>query len=83
MIFYGYTHRVVRENLSPWLSRITLEEFRQELQNFQETLPQELRMNQHNLTSRVHVPDFTTYVLLHTQWYRCHCDLYRFLIPGI
>lgn len=35
-----------------------------------------------NLSLRAYSPSLPRFVLLHVWWHQCHCDLYRFLIPG-
>ncbi|ORY54699.1 fungal-specific transcription factor domain-containing protein [Pseudomassariella vexata] len=79
----SYTKHVRREGLSPVASKNQLETLQTELQHFEETLPEDLRLNSERLLLMAQSSDSGAYVLLHTHWLQCHCDLYRFLIPGI
>lgn len=36
-----------------------------------------------NIVFRSHTTHLTGFVNLHTYWFQCHCDLYRFVIPNI
>lgn len=50
---------------------------------FQDTLPENLKLNPDRLTVMCHSPEATSYITLHTTLLLCRCDLHRFLVPGI
>ncbi|CAL5873992.1 uncharacterized protein PFLUO_LOCUS8277 [Penicillium psychrofluorescens] len=78
-----YTKGVRRSGASPVATKGRLEALQRELQTLQDRLPEDLRLSPSQLLLKTHSPDRDGYILLHTLWFQCHCDLYRFLIPGI
>jgi hypothetical protein len=45
-------------------------------------LPKNLHLEPAQLMLAGHSKDSHSYIMLHVYWFQCHCDLYRFLIPG-
>ncbi|KAF4468764.1 hypothetical protein FALBO_4348 [Fusarium albosuccineum] len=78
-----YTRRVILDGSSPYLSRGQLRSLDLELESFEESLPEELRLNENRLMLMCHSDEARTYTTLHTLLFSCRCDLHRFLIPGI
>ncbi|KAL4779737.1 hypothetical protein BJX76DRAFT_68980 [Aspergillus varians] len=54
-----------------------------ELNTFERSLPVELRLTSQRLVVMGHSREAGTYAALHALWMMCHCDLYRFCVPGI
>ncbi|KAI1019063.1 hypothetical protein LB503_009193, partial [Fusarium chuoi] len=54
-----------------------------ELTSFEESLPDELQLNENRLMIMCHSEEARTYTTLHTFLFSSRCDLHRFLIPGI
>ncbi|KIL89369.1 hypothetical protein FAVG1_07763 [Fusarium avenaceum] len=69
--------------LSPFPSRGQLRSLDLELTAFEESLPDELQLNDNRLMIMCHSDEARTYTTLHTLLFSCRCDLHRFLIPGI
>lgn len=42
-----------------------------------------MQLNQRNMDFRAYSPHMRRYIMLHTTWHQCHCDLYRFVVPGL
>ncbi|KAH6652563.1 hypothetical protein BKA67DRAFT_677630 [Truncatella angustata] len=78
-----YTKRIRREGSAPSLTKPTLQVLEQELKTFLEHLPDDLKLTSDQLLLMSHTKDAQAYNMLHIHWLQCHCDLYRFLIPGI
>lgn len=60
-----------------------MEALQAELNTFERTLPAELKLTSQRLVFMGHSREAGPYVGLHTLWMMCHCDLYRFCVPGI
>ena len=60
-----------------------MESLQAELDHFEQNLPADLKLNLERLTLMVHSDDSVKYVALWVHWMQCHCDLYRFCVPGI
>lgn len=54
-----------------------------ELNMFERNLPAELRLTPQRIVIMGHSREASIYAGLHSLWMMCHCDLYRFCIPGI
>ncbi|KAM5356453.1 hypothetical protein ACJ41O_003099 [Fusarium nematophilum] len=75
--------RVILDGSSPFLSRGQLRSLDLELASFEESLPEELQLNDNRLMLMCHSDEARAYTTLHTLLLSCRCDLHRFLIPGI
>ncbi|KAL4763020.1 uncharacterized protein BDW70DRAFT_148905 [Aspergillus foveolatus] len=78
-----YTKGVRRMGNSPAESRTAMEALQAELNTFERTLPAELKLTPQRLVVMGHSREASTYAGLHALWMMCHCDLYRFCVPGI
>ncbi|KAL4821860.1 hypothetical protein BDW67DRAFT_149706 [Aspergillus spinulosporus] len=78
-----YTKGVRRMGNSPAESRTTMEALQAELNTFEGRLPVELKLTPQRLVIMGHSREAATYSGLHALWMMCHCDLYRFCVPGI
>ncbi|KAF5027093.1 hypothetical protein F66182_805 [Fusarium sp. NRRL 66182] len=78
-----YTRQVILSGTSPYLSRGQLRSLDLELTSFEESLPDEIQLNDNRLMIMCHSDEARTYTILHTLLFSCRCDLHRFLIPGI
>ncbi|KAH8694408.1 hypothetical protein BGZ61DRAFT_420299 [Ilyonectria robusta] len=78
-----YTKQVIRSGQNPAASKSKLEMLQSELTRFEEGLPPDLKLSPECLRLKTHSRDASSYIALHTLWYQCHCDLYRFLVPGM
>lgn len=78
-----YTRRVILDGSSPYHSRGQLRSLDLELASFEESLPEELQLNDNRLMLMCHSDEARAYTILHTLLFSCRCDLHRFLIPGI
>ncbi|KAG4256751.1 hypothetical protein FPRO03_03761 [Fusarium proliferatum] len=87
MRLYDIRDRVLRQVIlsgaSPYLSRGQLRSLDLELTSFEESLPDELQLNENRLMIMCHSEEARTYTTLHTILFSSRCDLHRFLIPGI
>lgn len=54
-----------------------------ELDLFERMLPAELKLTPERLMLMVNSTESAKYLGLHMHWMQCHCDLYRFCVPGI
>lgn len=59
-----------------------LESLEGELADLHRGLPPANIFNGKNMLLRIYTPGRTTFVMFHIWWHQCHCDLYRFTIPG-
>ncbi|KAL3438432.1 hypothetical protein BDV09DRAFT_159800 [Aspergillus tetrazonus] len=80
---HRYTKGVRRMGNSPAESRTAMEALQAELNTFERTLPAELKLTPQRLVIMGHSREAATYAGLHALWMMCHCDLYRFCVPGI
>ncbi|CZR53658.1 uncharacterized protein PAC_03538 [Phialocephala subalpina] len=55
---------------------------RQKLSNFEQRLPSNLRFVNRNLYLHANSAQKMTFIMLQSWWLECHCDLYRFSLPG-
>lgn len=78
-----YTRRVIAEGSSAHDSRSELFQLERDLQDLRSSLSESLALNESNLYLRAYSSHMQRYVMLHTMWHQCHCDLYRFMLPGI
>ncbi|KAL5337949.1 hypothetical protein BJX70DRAFT_408984 [Aspergillus crustosus] len=78
-----YTKGVRRTGDSPAESRTEMEALQVELNAFERSLPSELKLTSQRLVVIGHSREAGAYVGLHALWMMCHCDLYRFCVPGI
>ncbi|KAL4867026.1 hypothetical protein BDV12DRAFT_210202 [Aspergillus spectabilis] len=78
-----YTKGVRRKGNSPSESRTEMEALQAELNTFERSLPVELKLTSYRLVVMGHSREAGAYVGLHALWMMCHCDLYRFCVPGI
>ncbi|KAK1987286.1 hypothetical protein LZ30DRAFT_580353 [Colletotrichum cereale] len=53
-----------------------------ELEGLRLSLSPMFAFDKKNLFLRAYTPQRTPYVMLHTWWHQCQCDMYRFTIPG-
>jgi hypothetical protein len=74
---------VISEGSKPHDSRSELFQLEADLKDFKQSLPESLTLSERNLNLRAYSPHLRRYVMLHTVWHQCHCDLYRFLLPGM
>ncbi|TIC89785.1 putative transcriptional regulatory protein [Colletotrichum higginsianum] len=54
-----------------------------ELDALRRSLPPQFTFDKKNLFLRAYTPQRTPYVMFHTWWHQCQCDMYRFTIPGL
>lgn len=54
-----------------------------ELDRFEQKLPVELKLSSDRLVLMAHSTESAKYIGLHMHWMQCHCDLYRFCVPGL
>lgn len=54
-----------------------------ELDRFEQRLPAELKLSPDRLVLMAHSTESAKYTGLHMHWMQCHCDLYRFCVPGL
>jgi hypothetical protein len=54
-----------------------------ELNMFERNLPAELKLTPQRIVIMGHSREASVYAGLHSLWMMCHCDLYRFCVPGI
>lgn len=54
-----------------------------ELNMFERNLPAEFRLTPQRVVIMGHSREASIYAGLHSLWMMCHCDLYRFCVPGI
>lgn len=54
-----------------------------ELNVFERNLPAELKLTPQRVVIMGHSREASDYAGLHSLWMMCHCDLYRFCVPGI
>ncbi|CBF81676.1 fungal specific transcription factor domain-containing protein [Aspergillus nidulans FGSC A4] len=80
---HKYTKGVRRMGNSPAESSAAMEALLAELNTFERTLPPELKLTPQRLVVMGHSREAATYAGLHALWTMCHCDLYRFCVPGI
>ncbi|KAL4999748.1 fungal-specific transcription factor domain-containing protein [Aspergillus recurvatus] len=78
-----YTKGVRRRGNSPAENRTVMEALQIELNTFERTLPVELKLTPQRLVIMGHSREAGTYAGLHGLWMMCHCDLYRFCVPGL
>lgn len=78
-----YTRRVISQGASANDTGSELLQLESDLLNFKNSLPEALVLNERNLNLRAFSPQMRRYVMLHAAWHQCHCDLYRFMIPGL
>ncbi|KAL4932195.1 Zn(II)2Cys6 transcription factor [Aspergillus undulatus] len=78
-----YTKGVRRSLSSPAESRDAMDNLQFELNDFEHNLPTELKLSLSRLMVVSHSREASACVGLHALWMLCHCDLYRFCIPGI
>ncbi|KAL4913652.1 hypothetical protein BDW62DRAFT_159093 [Aspergillus aurantiobrunneus] len=78
-----YTKGVRRKGNSPADSRTAMEALQVELNSFERNLPAELKLTPQRLVVMGHSREAGAYAGLHALWMMCHCDLYRFCVPGI
>lgn len=55
---------------------------RQKLSDFEQRLPSNLRFVKRNLYLHANSAQKMTFIMLQSWWLECHCDLYRFSLPG-
>lgn len=55
---------------------------RQKLSDFEQRLPSNLRFVNRNLYLQANNAQKMTFIMLQSWWLECHCDLYRFSLPG-
>ncbi|KAK1542442.1 hypothetical protein CPAR01_05829 [Colletotrichum paranaense] len=53
-----------------------------ELDALRRSLPPQFAFDKKNLFLRAYTPQRTPFVMFHTWWHQCQCDMYRFTIPG-
>ncbi|KAH8702206.1 hypothetical protein BGW36DRAFT_289203 [Talaromyces proteolyticus] len=82
-ILSRYTKNVRRTGKSPAESHQEMESLQAELDRFERSLPLELKLSSRSLVVMGHSREASAYARLHTMWLMCHCDLYRFCVPGI
>ncbi|KAJ0161687.1 putative transcriptional regulatory protein PB1A11.04c [Colletotrichum tanaceti] len=54
-----------------------------ELESLRRSLPPQFTWDKKNLFLRAYTPQRTPFVMFHTWWHQCQCDMYRFTIPGL
>uniref|UniRef100_A0A093VDN4 Sterol regulatory element-binding protein ECM22 n=1 Tax=Talaromyces marneffei PM1 TaxID=1077442 RepID=A0A093VDN4_TALMA len=78
-----YTKTIRRQGTSPAESRVEMESLQIELDLFERNLPPELKLTPQRIVIMGHSREASAYAGLHSLWMMCHCNLYRFCIPGI
>lgn len=78
-----HTKEVRRSGLSPLATADELVCLQAELNSFEQSLPVHLKLTPRKLPVIAHSSDANGFLMLHTIWLQCHCDLYRFLAPGV
>ena len=56
--------------------------FKQKLSAFEQRLPSNLRFVSRSLYLHANNAQKITFIILQSWWHECHCDLYRFSLPG-
>ncbi|KAJ5623071.1 hypothetical protein N7490_011676 [Penicillium lividum] len=79
----AYTRRVIAEGSIVHDSRNELLQLEHNLQELHSSLPKSMAFDRSNLSLRAFSPLLQRYVMFHVMWHQCHCDLYRFMLPGI
>ncbi|THW82139.1 hypothetical protein D6D18_08506 [Aureobasidium pullulans] len=79
----SYTKSVIMNDVKLWDSRLRLRDLEKRLSDFAVSLPIEMRWTSDNLMLRAYTPNLDRFIMLHTFWHQCHCDLYRLPIRGI
>jgi hypothetical protein len=74
---------VRRCNESPTKTKAELETLQLELQSFERMLPVHLKVSTERLLLILYMDNGEAIIMLHNMWLQCHCDLHRFLIPGL
>ena len=82
-IVLRYTRQVILSGTSPYLSRGQLRSIDLELTAFEESLPEELQLNDNRIMIMWHSDETLPYQTLHTLLFSCRFSLQRLLIPGI
>ena len=54
----------------------------QKLSDFEQKLPPNLKFVDRNLYNHVSTSERITFIMIQSWWYECHCNLYRFSLPG-
>lgn len=72
-----------REGISPAATADKQVALQEELDEFEASLPQHLQHRPEGLGIVAYSADAHGFFLIRTIWLQCHCDLYRFFIPGI
>lgn len=54
----------------------------QKLSDFEQKLPPNLKFVDRNLYNHASTSERITFIMIQSWWYECHCNLYRFSIPG-
>ncbi|KAL4893112.1 hypothetical protein BDV59DRAFT_207924 [Aspergillus ambiguus] len=78
-----YTKHVRRQGKSPAESGSEMEALQRDLDSFEKDVPTGLKFTPQKLAIIAHSGEAGTYAGLQTLWIMCHCDLYRFFLPGI
>jgi hypothetical protein len=86
----GYTTHTARQRFMKGLSQavevpeIIQQVFtlRQKLADFEQRLPSNLKFVSRNLYLHTSNAQRITFIMLQSWWYECHCNLYRFSLPG-
>ncbi|KAL3455362.1 hypothetical protein BJX64DRAFT_72484 [Aspergillus heterothallicus] len=78
-----FTKDVRRSGKSPVEGRPQMRSLQAELDMFEQGLPPELKLAPQRLAVAGHSREASSYAGLHSLWMMCHCDLYRFCVPGI
>ncbi|KAL2839948.1 hypothetical protein BJY01DRAFT_218807 [Aspergillus pseudoustus] len=78
-----YTKDMRRNGKSPVEGRPEMKTLQAELDMFEQGLPPELKLTSQRLAVLGHSREAGAYAGLHSLWMMCHCDLYRFCVPGI
>lgn len=65
------------------LSKDELTALEAELNAFSKSLPADIQLTEQRLPLMARSRDSSGYLRLHTVWFQCYCDLYRFLVPGL
>ncbi|KAB5575597.1 fungal-specific transcription factor domain-containing protein [Coniochaeta sp. 2T2.1] len=78
-----HTKQVRREGISPAATADKQVALQAELNDFEASLPDHLQHKPQCLPIVAYSGDAHSFFLIHSIWLQCHCDLYRFFIPGI
>lgn len=81
--FYRKIRQIISARTNPYDERDHLSRLESTLDAFAARLPDHLQLSSRNLLLRAYSPQLMGYLMLHSSWHQCYCDLYRIMIPSI